>query len=920
MPKQFFYSINLLIKSDSHLEKAIASIVADEAYFLENVQLILIDSLCSKLSLNICSQYNKKYPENIYFVDAAGKNEAAAYNDARPLCSGTYMTYTDNYGEYSKKMLRLLQEKYLRKARIPILCVQPIVSPPGEEPHEYLEELSTGIIKLKETPERFIPMLGCAFFLRSLTNKLLFDETLRFQADVKYIAEALLQTYSYIFTDEFHYTTTLPSDHEWFKYLPQYSKAFYSAAVEELMLPLLIGYPGSVLAQSIVMYLLESRFALNENERYKHVLIGNFVDDFFNKASRLLQYIDDAVILNTDICRLSGLDEEMAFRLLRLKYKMPDLKPEIDLVLPKDHEEKSYFNHCGRLEKRNLNGEFVAHHNQAVVGDSHHISASIEAVNFDSDGLYIDAILQHCSFMESKDFRLFVNVNGERTAVIPSEVYTLKKYFDVPFLRRSSFRFFVPVSSGKNMDTVYLVMKYQNMTFRIDMSFDGIFARLSSKVQSSYWSFLDRLMTYDRKTKCIVIRRATSSLLRLCESKFMSEAGRFVSMAEALHYRQLRKSVRNMLQEKGSARYLLFYDESGAHHNGHTLFTYFARHLSADKTEVFYAAKRGTEEFDLLQESESPGLLETGSKKAKLTTLCADLIFATDCDVYESLMFTKKDILFLKDLFGAKIISVKDFFITYASAQFDNRLRDNTQLFFCASEKEKERLTKGVYDYDASMIRVTGYPILDTLTDEKEKLILLLPGDRRQFCIYENSDFYRFSESRFFKAYNDLLTDPRLHEALKEQGYRIAVMMPEAVEKYLQLFHSDEAVQLYSHTEENETEMVRKAAVLITDHSDLQYRFAYLNKPIVYYFPPNLQVPQEYKNEGLAKNSFGKMFFEHDPLVEHLAAEIRSGFVQPEHYANMCNSFFKYHDTHNCRRIFTLVKNTFLSEPSGNNQ
>ena len=53
MPKSFFYSINLLIKSDSHLQKAIASVIADESYFLENVQLILIDTVCSEQSIEI---------------------------------------------------------------------------------------------------------------------------------------------------------------------------------------------------------------------------------------------------------------------------------------------------------------------------------------------------------------------------------------------------------------------------------------------------------------------------------------------------------------------------------------------------------------------------------------------------------------------------------------------------------------------------------------------------------------------------------------------------------------------------------------------------------------------------------------------------------------------------------------------------
>ncbi len=917
MPKNFFYSINLLIKSDSHLEKSITSLLSDEAYFLENIQLILIDSLCSDLSLKICSEYNKKHPENIYFVDAAGKNEASAYNDARMLCAGTYILYTDNYGEYSKKTLQTLHHKTLKNGKIPILCIQPMVSPSGETPHEYVEGFPTGIIKLKETPDRFVLMLGCYFFHKRLTEKLQFDEGLPFQSDIKFIAEALLQTYSYIFMDSFCYTTNLATDHEWFKFLPQYSRAFYSQSIQELMIPLLISYPGSVLAQSVVMYLIESRFSLNADEKYKHVLIGNYVDDFFEQTSKLLKYIDDPVILNKNICRLCHLDEEMSFRLLRLKYKNPQLQPEIDLVLPKEQSEKGYYNSCGRLVKMTLSGEFVAHYHQAVVGTSREITAEIVAINYDTDGLYIDARLNHCSYLEQNDFSVFVNVNGVRSPVISSGIYTLKKHFDVPFLKRYAFRFFVPVSKGKSMDTVFLLMKYRNMSFRIGMVFEGLFSRLSSRFSNSYWNFLDRVMVYDRKTKSLVIRRATSAYLRLCENKFMSEAGSILSLTEFYHYRQLRRSVRNALTEKAEKKYLLFYDEMGLNYNGNILFRYFYTHHSTPRIELFYTARRGSNEFEYMAGEQYANLLEAGTRKAKIMALCSDLIFATDCDVYESLLFNKKDLLLLKDLFHAKILSVKNFFITYATAQFDNRLRDNTQFFFCASEKEKDHILKPIYDYESSMVRVTGYPILDTLNNEKEKLILLAPGDRRQFCIYENAEFYRFSESRFFKLFNAILIDPVLHEALRKHGYRLAVMMPYSIEKFLPLFHSDEIVHLYPSSEENETELVKKAAVLITDYSDLQYRFAYLNKPVVYYYPHSLPVQQEYKNEGLSKNSFGKLFFEHEALITHLTEGLSSGFEQPAVYEKMCQEFFRYHDTDNCKRIFQTIRHTFLSDLYG---
>ncbi len=914
MPKNFFFSINLLIKSDVHLEAALSSIVADEVFFLENIQLILIDSVCTEQSLKLCSEYNKKYPDNIYFVDAAGKSDASAYNDARPLCQGTYYTFIDNYGEYSKKTLNTLMNKTLSSEKIPILCIQPIVSPPGEEPYKYIDLTEKGVVDLNDTPDRFVLLLGCWFFHKRIIDRMLFDESIIFQSDVKFITESLLQIYSYIFVPEHTYTTLAATDHEVFKYQPQYSKDFYSRSVDELMIPMMINYPGSAAAQSIVMYLIESRFVLNADEKYKHVLTGGEVDEFFNKVSELLKYIDDSVILNRNICALCGLDEEMTFRLLRLKYKNPELQPEIDLVLPKDTLEKNYFVSNSRMEKLILSGEFAAHYQQYLIGRSKDIFADIKAVNYDEDGLYFDGVLYNCSFLPENEYRLSVFVNEKRMPVLTSGVYTLKKYFDITFFRRYAFRFFVPVSSGKTIDNIYLKMQYKNMSFRIGMIFNSTFSRLSSAIKNSYWYFNERVMVYERKTKSLIIRRATGSYLRICESKFMAEAGEYISLAESFYYRQIRKAVKSAMQQKKGTCSLMFYDESGIHSNGNILFRFFYKHRANDKVNVFYTAKRGSEEYERLLDKEYGGVLEAGSKKAKIAALSADIVFAADCDVYESLLFSNKDLMFLKDLINAKTVSIKDFFLTYATAQFDNRLRDNTQFFFCSSEKEKEHILKPIYDYDESMIKVTGYPILDELDDKKEKLIFVAPGDRRQFCVYENSDRYSFSDSRFFHLYNDLLTDTKLHEALKNSGYKVAVMMPFSVDKFIKLFHSDETVMLYQYDEGVVNELVKKAAVLITDHSDIQYRFAYLNKPVIYYYPPALPVPQELKNESFAKNIFGKMLFDHDSLVDYIIEQMQKGFLQYDNYSKMCRSFFPYRDKNNCKRIFLTVKKIFLSD------
>lgn len=913
MSKKYFFSINLLIKSDTNLEKSISTIISNQKFFSENIQLILIDSIGTELSLKICSEYSKRFSNNIFFVDCVNKTTAECYNDARMLCTGRYITYTDNYGEYSANIFPMLFQT-IRNSKIPIICVEPFISVPGGETTPYVTGIKKGIVKLKDNPDKFILMLGCYFFNRSVISDTVFDTKLKFHTEEKFITEILLKTYSYVFFDKFSYTTSSASEREFFRYSPQYSKAFYIPAVNDFIIPMLKSYVGSALVESIMMYLIDVKFALNSDDKYKNVILGSYVTEFFNVCAHAMQYIDDAIILNKNLCTLSGLDREVAFRFLRLKYKDCQLKPTIDIALPNEHITKTYYDINNHSFSTELSGEFAASVNDAIVAYSKDINVKITAINYDSDGLYFDAVLQNCSYLDDKDFTVYTTVNQKRFDTIKSEAYTLIKLFGTSFLRKYSFRFFIPVSKGKQIDVISLNFKTGKLSFRMNITFESVHSRLSTQLKNSYWHFLDKVLTYDKKTKSLVVRKATDSFLGFCENKFIAEAGKYLSVTELFHYRQLRASCRRMRYDKTDHKYIMFYDDMGINYNGNLLFRYFSKFKRNEKIDVFFSAKRDSEEEAFLNDAMYENVLESGSRKAKITALSSDIIIATDCDVYEALGFSETDKLYLRDLFDAKILSVKNFFMNYASAQFDNRLRDNTQLVFCASEKEKKYILKSVYDYDESMIKVTGYPMLDALNNEKEKLILVAPGDRRTFCIYENSEYYRFSESRFFKVYNRILTDIKLLEQFKKHGYKIAVLMPPAIEKYSKLFHNDDIVKVYPYTEQNETALLSKSSLLLTDYSELQYRFAYLNKPVVYYFPNELPIQYEYKNERLSRNGFGEIIFEHDKLIDYLCKGLKNDFAQPPKYEQRCNSFFKYRDTDNCGRIFDEVINTFFHD------
>lgn len=902
MPKHYFFTINMLIRSDTNINNAINSVIGDEHFFRQNVQLVLIDSVGSKLSAEVCSEYSSRYPDNVFFIDAEGEKPAQAYNHAAPLSVGTYIAYTDNYGTYSPKALSGVYS-LIKSGVVPVLCIRPMRSVPLSEDIPYLDTMASGTVHLRDTPDKFVLFLGAYFFHKKIALKLSFDKRQRFHYDVKFLIDALLRPMNYVYSDKYSYTSCCPCELDIRRYEPQYSAVFYTKAITGFILPMLKKYREESFVNYIMMYLIEVKFALNADDNYKKVLIGSHVQEFFDACSEALQYIDDTVILNRRLSEMSGIDKELPFRFIRMKRKNPELMPEVDLVTPDENVVGKYRVSENRIAALPLCGEFVCHIDGVLLARSKNITAKILTLNFDSEGIYVDAMLTGCSCLDENDYSIYSVCNGERRPVITSQVYTLKKYFGQSFLKRFSFRFFIPVRGGTKIDTASLNFRYRNLSFRMMLSFPGTYSKLSDDLHHSFAHFGDRVLTYDKKSKTLVIKRATESLVAISESRLTGEIRKSSGFRASLYYSQLRKKARVTAKNSEKKKILLFYEEKGINYNGSLLFRYFYKHRTHE-FEPYICVKRDSPEYDFLLDKGYDNVIEKGSQKAKSLALAADFLFAEDCDPYDSLGFDEKDKLYLRDMMTAMTISVKNYFMTYETAQYNNRLRDNTQLVFCASEKEKENLLLPIYDYDETMIKVTGSALLDAVSRKKEKIILISPGKRKLFKIYENSSYYRFTESSFFKAYNDLLSDKELLGACRLYGWHIAVLMPRSIEKYSSLFPEDSSVKIYPLTEQTETALLTRASALVTDYSDLQYRFAYLGKSVLYFFPQGLPINSEHKGEGITRNGFGEVIFEKEDLCDRLIRGMENNFSRTEKYKKRRDSFFEKQDKSNCARIY----------------
>ena len=107
--------------------------------------------------------------------------------------------------------------------------------------------------------------------------------------------------------------------------------------------------------------------------------------------------------------------------------------------------------------------------------------------------------------------------------------------------------------------------------------------------------------------------------------------------------------------------------------------------------------------------------------------------------------------------------------------------------------------------------------------------------------------------------------------------------------------------------------LVSRGAVLVTDYSELQFRFAYIGKPVYYFFPPGLPPSSEHPGEQLSSSGFGELILSGELLRERLIEGTEKGFEVLPKYSKRTDEFFPHRDKNNCKRIFDETIKLFRS-------
>ena len=260
------------------------------------------------------------------------------------------------------------------------------------------------------------------------------------------------------------------------------------------------------------------------------------------------------------------------------------------------------------------------------------------------------------------------------------------------------------------------------------------------------------------------------------------------------------------------------------------------------------------------------------------------------------------------------ILKTKNVFIphgvSYGISEFCLKKYAHIDLFICSGKKEYENVLRN-YGYDESEVAYTGFPRLDGWHDIKvnQKQIVLMPTWR----LYLAQDPETvFENTKYFKAYQDLIQDVELSEFLRKNDIKMVFYLHHEMRKYVNSFSTEcENIEVvYKDDIYDIQELLKESALLITDYSSVHFDFAYMKKPVIYYqfdkedFFEKQYLPGMFEVE---KDGFGPIVYEKSELIDEIRNAYESGFQMQEKYYNRMRKFYQIYDDKNCERVFQEI-------------
>lgn len=890
-----FCQVNVWIETEDDLKQWLEAFADDEEFLKESLYMNLLDSVDSEQTGEALEAFHAKYPDNVSVYAMPGSGYAACYNKVRASAEAfECVNFTTTAAFLKASDLEKMEDKIDGRWNTGLWSFYPMGLQPNGKVKAYLPFPAADHRQSSGKYNRFSMYLPGYLIRSDLLSELSFDENAPEDADVLFLARAILRSDEFVLT-KVPLKTQEPFENDYYNYRRQYDPAWYTRTLRECYLPFLRENPGSPFAMAMAVYQLSVRFACNRNDRSKNLLQGQALEDFFRAVSEVLELVDDNIAAAYNMNSMKMLPKYMGLVFLRLKYRDPELMPAVAVA---------------------GNSSYAAVHGKALLDTQNTLKAAVTCMDYDKRAkeLVIDGRLTN-AYVFDYDKICCQLIMGDKTVTAErTQVYSLDKYFGISMYKDYTFQFRVSTKLLKKGASLAIRFRYEGLSIDLPLTFPRMESRLTELFPHSYWNFSKYMMTLDLPKNRMRLNARKAGKVLLQELKLYTDFVRYSSRAE------ISRAVKSILLRMAYWATKPFFRKKQVWLTFDQLFKggdngeYFFRYVSdnhADAVDMYYVANSNCADYQRLQKKYKK-LLPFNSLKEKLVALHADCVFATRVDVKQYCGFGPQLEYYHRGLLNYDVFCLQHGLTIQRIAQYQNRLFDNTKLYFCVSPNEIENLRHPVYGYDPETLLMTGAPRYDGLVNDDQKQILIAPTWRRNVTAGTNRKGHQheysinFKETEYYRIYNGLINNQKLIDCARETGYRIIYLVHPILSPQVGDFHGPDQVTILGGAggDVSYEKMMCQSSLMLTDHSGIQFDFASMRKPLVYYHPDTL--PPQYDAGGMnyETQAFGPVCRNEEEVVEALCRAMRGNCVMEQKYRDRADAFFAFDDHDNCKRVF----------------
>lgn len=351
-------------------------------------------------------------------------------------------------------------------------------------------------------------------------------------------------------------------------------------------------------------------------------------------------------------------------------------------------------------------------------------------------------------------------------------------------------------------------------------------------------------------------------------------------------------------------------DKMEARDNGYWFFRYVRE--NHPEQEIVYAIKRSSVDYDKV--ASLGDTVEFGSLKHWVSYLASSKKISS-----QKAGNPNAALFYFLEVYG--LLKDKRIFlqhgITINNAKWLYYPVTRMSKFICGALPEYKYVEK-YFEYPDQCVEYAGFCRFDNLhdADVDNSLVLIMPTWREWIAdedhrLLEYEGTTNIAETNYFKRWVEFLSSERLREIHDRYGVRFVFFPHRNMQKYMSLFpQSNDYLEVACAKDWDIQDLLKKAALMVTDYSSVFFDFVYMKKPVIFYQFDYEQFRRGQYGEGwfdYKSSQFGSSCAHPEEVLDLVEKSISGGYAVPDDFLKEHARCFPLYDTSNTERVYNIV-------------